>query len=262
MTELNKRVGVSLFFIPMLLAALFYGGVPLIAMFFLVTLLGGMEFITMLRNPGIRISWIWVIAYCGLYLAMIITRSMDIVLLWAVFFLAMLDGLVSWAKDKSLKRVFAIIFGAVYLGMIPAMIARIGLDYSGEKILFALIIMIWIVDSVAYFVGMRFGKHRNMTEVSPRKSLEGFLAGVFAPMVIVIILYYSGFALISLTKMFLIAFAAGIIGQLGDLAESMLKRFCDVKDSSKLIPGHGGILDRTDSILLAGSFLYCALTVL
>ncbi|MDZ4182840.1 MAG: phosphatidate cytidylyltransferase, partial [Candidatus Cloacimonadaceae bacterium] len=233
-----------------------------ILMFLLVTLLGGMEYVGMLRNPGIRISWVWVPLYCAVYLAMILYSAFDTILIWLVFILAMLDGLFKWDRERSVKRVFAIIFGCVYLAVIPAMIVRIGLDYSGERILLALVIMIWIVDSVAYFVGMRFGKHRNMTEVSPRKSFEGFFAGAIAPLVIVIILYISDFRLYSLTHMLLIAFAAGIVGQFGDLAESMLKRFCEVKDSSKLIPGHGGILDRTDSILLAGSFIYCALIIL
>jgi phosphatidate cytidylyltransferase len=65
-----------------------------------------------------------------------------------------------------------------------------------------------------------------------------------------------------LALLLLCAFAAGVVGQIGDLAESMLKRYCGVKDSSNLIPGHGGILDRSDSVLLAGSFLYCAVYLL
>jgi phosphatidate cytidylyltransferase len=66
----------------------------------------------------------------------------------------------------------------------------------------------------------------------------------------------------SFSYLALIAIAAGIIGQIGDLIESMLKRYCKVKNSSNLLPGHGGILDRCDSILFAGSFLYCALEIL
>lgn len=142
------------------------------------------------------------------------------------------------------------------------MIVRIGLDYHGQYILLGLVLMIWIVDSVAYFIGMSFGRHRGVTAISPRKSIEGFIAGALAPALIVFILYITGFRLIELKYLVLIAIAAGIVGQLGDLTESMIKRFAQVKDSSNLIPGHGGILDRTDSILLAGSFLYCAIQVL
>jgi len=122
--------------------------------------------------------------------------------------------------------------------------------------------MIWFVDSIAYFVGMKIGKHRNITAISPQKSLEGFLAGILAPWLILIILYICKVRIMSFSYLALIAIAAGIIGQIGDLIESMLKRYCKVKNSSNLLPGHGGILDRCDSILFAGSFLYCALEIL
>jgi phosphatidate cytidylyltransferase len=108
---------------------------------------------------------------------------------------------------------------------------------------------------------VKFGKRRNIVAVSPRKSLAGFIAGGLAPWVILLILYLVKFDVLPIGELALIAIAAGIFGQIGDLVESMLKRFCGVKDSSNLIPGHGGILDRSDSILLAGSFLFCALKI-
>jgi phosphatidate cytidylyltransferase len=183
-------------------------------------------------------------------------------IIWLGVFIALIEPLVNWQERESVPRLMAIVFGFVYTAMMPAMIVNIARQDHPQKILLALILMIWIVDTVAYFVGMRFGKKRNITPVSPKKSREGFIAGGLAPIIVVFILYVSGFSKIPILHMVLIGIAAGIFGQLGDLLESMLKRFCKVKDSSRLIPGHGGMLDRTDSILLAGSFLYTALTIL
>ena len=261
MSELRQRVVVSVIFIPLLLAALWLGGGYLVVMFALVNILGGLEYITMMRGRGHRIAWIWLGLGALLYGALLLTRGYDLVLVWAAFLLIVIDGISVWDEATSVPRAFAVCFGLVYTAVLPAMITRIGLDYIGQPILLTLIVMIWIVDSVAYFVGMSFGRHRGVTAVSPRKSLEGFFAGAFVPVVIVVIIYFSGWRPLPARLMLLIAIAAGIFGQLGDLAESMLKRYCGVKDSSRLIPGHGGILDRTDSILLAGSFLYCAIKI-
>jgi len=258
-TELRQRVLVSVIFIPLLLAALWLGGGYLIAMFSLVNILGGMEYISMMRGKDHRIAWIWLGMGFLLYVALLIWRPLDLTLLWLALLAVILDAIISWEENHAVPRAFAISFGLLYTSVLPAMITRIGLDYKGQPILLSLVMMIWIVDSAAYFVGMSFGKHRNVTAVSPRKSLEGFVVGVFVPVLIVIILYFTKVDFLSGWLMTLIAIAAGVFGQLGDLAESMLKRYCGVKDSSRLIPGHGGILDRVDSILLAGSFLYCAL---
>lgn len=261
MTELGKRITISVIFIPLLLAALWMGGWYLVVMFALVSLIGGFEYITMMRCKGHKVTWLWLPAGLALFFGMLWWRGFEMVMLWLLFFGLIVDALIYWNQDESVPKAFAAMFGVAYTAILPAMITRIGLDYSEHPILLILIAMIWIADSSAYFVGMSLGKHRNVTPVSPRKSWEGFFAGALAPLITAIIIYYSGLNWMPGRLLMLCAVAAGIFGQLGDLTESMLKRYCGVKDSSRLIPGHGGILDRTDSILLAGSFLYIAIQI-
>jgi len=261
MTELRQRILVSVVFIPVLLSALWLGGIPLIIMFAMINVLGGLELIMMLRNKAIKVSFNLLIPSFLLYIMLVLVRGLDAVLVWTALLLLIIGGILNWDRERTVPGIMGALFCLVYVSFIPALIVRIGLDYIGQPILLSLVIAIWIVDSVAYFVGMSFGKHRNLTPISPRKSLEGFVAGALVPFVIVIIFYYTGFKPIAMPYMLMVASAAGIVGQMGDLAESMLKRFADVKDSSRIIPGHGGILDRTDSILLAGSYLYCVLMI-
>ncbi|MDD2228762.1 MAG: phosphatidate cytidylyltransferase [Candidatus Cloacimonetes bacterium] len=252
----------SLILVPLALYAFYCGGIPLIILFGIVASLGSIEFVTMLRKAGISIPYYWSAVSFITYLAMVLSNKIDMPILWLIVFIAFVEALLNWNTEKSVPRVFATLFGLIYTSLFPAMITRIGLSNPDKNILLALILMIWIVDTSAYFIGMKYGKKRNITAVSPRKSLAGFVAGGLAPWVIVVILWISKVDLLPMSHVVLIAIAAGFIGQIGDLAESMLKRFCGVKDSSNLIPGHGGILDRSDSILLAGSFLYCALILL
>ncbi len=262
MSEIHTRVLVSMVLIPLALFALYYGGLPLVLALYAVASIGSLEYILMMRKAGINISYLWVYLCSLSYLALVYLPGYDLPILWLMMLVMFIEVLFSWNVVSSVTRLFATLFGLVYTALFPALIVRIGFLYANEKILLALILMIWIVDTVAYFIGMKFGRKRNVTAISPRKSLEGFIAGIVAPWVIVIILSLFKVGFLPFTYLALIAVAAGVFGQLGDLAESMLKRFCEVKDSSNLIPGHGGILDRSDSILLAGSFLYCALEII
>jgi phosphatidate cytidylyltransferase len=118
--------------------------------------------------------------------------------------------------------------------------------------LFLLFILfsVWISDSSAYFIGKRFGKHKLAPRVSPKKTWEGAVAGFIGGaggFVFLSLFFIDGFPII---HSIVVGFIIGTIGQIGDLAESQLKRDAGVKDSSALIPGHGGILDRFDSLLL------------
>ncbi|MDZ4120835.1 MAG: phosphatidate cytidylyltransferase, partial [Candidatus Cloacimonadaceae bacterium] len=259
MSELLKRVIVSLIFIPGLLWILYHGGIVLIGLFFVLASLGFYEYKKMMASINIHIGFHWLVVNALCYNAFVWLRGYDIVIVWALFMIILVSAMLLWNREKSVLPMLSTLFGIIYLGILPALIVRIGIDFYVQKILLALILMIWIVDSVAYFIGMKYGKHRNVIEISPRKSIEGFIAGGLVPFLIVAAYYFIGCYPISMKNMLLVAFAAGVVGQIGDLCESMLKRFCTVKDSSDFIPGHGGVLDRMDSALLAGSFLYCAL---
>jgi phosphatidate cytidylyltransferase len=114
----------------------------------------------------------------------------------------------------------------------------------------------WLQDTAAYFVGRRFGKHRFAPVLSPKKTWEGaiggFVASILTAMIAVPILGLP----VSLPAAALIGAVAGVAGPLGDLAESLIKRQIGIKDSGHLIPGHGGILDRIDSLLFTGPLIY------
>jgi phosphatidate cytidylyltransferase len=111
-------------------------------------------------------------------------------------------------------------------------------------------------DSAAYFVGCRYGKRRLYPEVSPKKSVEGSLGGLAGSLAGVMIARLTFFAELSVGDALLAALLIGVLGQVGDLFESLIKRSCGVKDSGTIFPGHGGILDRLDSILFASPVAY------
>ena len=261
MTALQKRIAVSVVFIPLILAALWFGGPWLIIFFALAVLFGSGEYISMLRRAKYPVPWLWIAASLASYAQIVLLPGFELVTVWVLLQLAFLEALLRWDAQKSVLQAALELFGVLYAAFLPALCVRLGLEHQESRLLLGLVVLIWCADSLAYFVGMKWGKRRGIVKISPNKSLEGFLAGALATFVIVTILYI-GELYGDLTLLLLTAFAAGIVGQLGDLAESTLKRFCQVKDSSNLIPGHGGILDRSDSILMAGSFLYCATQII
>ncbi len=118
-----------------------------------------------------------------------------------------------------------------------------------------LLVNIWVNDSFAYFCGRLFGKRRLAPKISPKKSVEGFIGGmVFA--VIASVIYFNLYSFLPVYHLIILSIIISIFGPVGDLFESVIKREFGVKDSSNLIPGHGGILDRFDSFLFTIPFYY------
>lgn len=128
---------------------------------------------------------------------------------------------------------------------------EVGLTY----VVFALLV-VWTTDSGAYFTGRKIGKRKLWPEISPNKTVEGFVGGIVWAIIAAFILQWITPVSSSYIFLVVITIAASIFGQLGDLVESAIKRHYDVKDSGKLLPGHGGILDRFDSILFVMPLLH------
>lgn len=129
-----------------------------------------------------------------------------------------------------------------------------------DKVLYALLI-VWATDSLAYFVGKRFGKRKLLPQVSPNKTVEGSLGGIVGAMAVTILFYLFSSGTFGGKNFFLVVLLSiffSVAGQFGDLVESSIKRHYGVKDSGRFIPGHGGLLDRFDSLLFVFPLLHLA----
>ena len=143
--------------------------------------------------------------------------------------------------------------------MCTAILLR-AVDGNGMWFLFLLLIIQWFTDSGAYLLGSAFGRHKLMPKVSPKKSVEGAVGGIIVAVIGALLLNVFT-DLMPVVLMIFTAVFVSIGGQLGDLCESAVKRWAGVKDSGTLIPGHGGVLDRFDSMLFASPLLYLIVSV-
>ena len=156
-------------------------------------------------------------------------------------------------------------FGIIYIIGFIMFIPLIYMSEHGKLLIWYLAISAWGTDTFAYLVGIKFGKHK-LTPISPKKSIEGSIGGIVGSTLIAIIYTYfinkicnAGISYLEITG---IAVVLSVLSQIGDLAASSIKRYVDIKDFGKIIPGHGGLLDRIDSILFIAPFAYFLLTMI
>ncbi len=185
-------------------------------------------------------------------------KSPDFIfILFLSAFLIFLKNIVFFKTDSG-KSIFIDIFSIFYAGFFISFLLKI-LELSGGKLLLLLLfILVWASDIFAYYGGRHFGKHKLIFSLSPKKTVEGaligFLSAVLAAFVFrIVIADYERF---TVTSFIILTSVTVIAGMLGDLTESLIKRMGGKKDSGHLIPGHGGILDRIDSVILAAPVFY------
>ncbi len=159
-----------------------------------------------------------------------------------------------WQGSKALRHVFGFLTLIPFLWSVIILRASdISVDpYHGAKLVLYVCFLVWAADSGAYFAGKSMGKRKMAPHVSPNKTIEGLVGGIIAALVVGWL--FAGWFDIQFTSplhMVMITLITVVISVLGDLVESMFKRVSGIKDSSNIIPGHGGILDRIDSLTAA-----------
>lgn len=164
----------------------------------------------------------------------------------------------------TLKDIAYTILGICYIPVFLMFLSLIDGMKNGKLLLFYIFIASWGTDVFAYCVGIKFGKHK-FSKVSPKKSIEGCIAGTLGAIIIALIYTavlnnYFAFEY-SYLMVGVITLALSLIGQLGDFSASCIKRYVDIKDYSNLLPGHGGMLDRIDSVLFIAPFAYVLFTM-
>jgi phosphatidate cytidylyltransferase len=213
-----------------------------------IMMLIGFAFMLYMSNPVLYPIGKWNLHDLGGYLLMALS----------VLFLL---GLFAFYKKISFNNLLSLLAGFLYIslswGLMIKLRGRLNLveqTDTGFIIPIVLIASIWVNDTMAYITGTLFGK-RPLSSVSPKKTLEGTISGVILA---VIVISYVGniFFDLPFRLLLLISFLAAVMGTFGDLLESKLKRLAGVKDSGSIMPGHGGFLDRFDSMLIATPFVW------
>jgi phosphatidate cytidylyltransferase len=151
------------------------------------------------------------------------------------------------------------VMATLYVGMLGGSLIRLRNDFPaniGPKLVFFLLLVVWLGDAGAYYVGRKFGRRPLSPQISPKKTIEGGIGGVVVSIITAIVIRYTFFPEFPPVHAVAAGMVLSITGMIGDLAESMWKRSAAVKDSGSLIPGHGGFLDRFDSIFYTAPILY------
>lgn len=184
----------------------------------------------------------------------------DMVVIMAFMILLMFAYVFTYPKYEA-KQIMAVFFGFFYVGIMLSYVYQIRMLNNGVYLAFLVFICSWGCDTCAYCVGMLIGKHKMSPKLSPKKSIEGAVGGVVGTALLTV-LYMSifkgkmGISSQEIAILAIIAGIAGLISMVGDLTASAIKRNYDIKDYGHLIPGHGGIMDRFDSMIITAPIIY------
>lgn len=257
--NLVKRSLSGIIYVALIVACVILGGWWFNALLLLFTILGVVEFHSLVdKSVSKKTSVVPLVTDLLASVALVLGMSYSLAFL-AIFILCLIVRLIAQLyihEDAPLVRLAYSYMGVFYialpLGLLGFIMEMLGEDIA-KALLLTMFVMIWLNDTGAFLVGSSMGRHKLFPSVSPKKSWEGAIGGVIFSIGAAFVVEYcfpDYFDSVTIVQLCVMGLIVGIISIWGDLVESMIKRTLHVKDSGNLIPGHGGILDRIDSLLL------------
>ncbi|MCZ4693145.1 phosphatidate cytidylyltransferase [Ancylomarina euxinus] len=268
MGEFIKRALTAVLFGIILIAGINLHPVGFIATFLGIALLANYEFYGLIKkanaSPQISTGLLAVVLlFAAVTSHIYYGKAIFSHLLLLLVFLSFIIELYR-KKDNPFANIAYTLLGIIYVALPFALLIYLvfqnGVEQFRPDIVMGIFIMIWVNDTLAYLVGVNFGKHRLFERISPKKSWEGSIGGGIATLLAALGCSYFSQEL-SLVLWLSVGLIVAVAGGLGDLVESLFKRSIKVKDSGSILPGHGGILDRFDAILIVAPIVYVFLEI-
>jgi phosphatidate cytidylyltransferase len=263
---LLTRVLTAVAGIPFILACIYCGNIPFYVMMFIISSLCVQEYLMISKkyNPHTTVSIVMASAFF-VFLRFFRYFPADKVIFSAIVMMFVLFGIEIFRENPAfcIGRISSSFLGAFFIPLALVHMVYIRNLNGGMKLVFFIFIVVWILDTMAYAFGKALGKHKLAKNVSPKKTLEGATAGiVFGVLAAVVCRCIFMSDILTLQNAVILGLVIAVTGQFSDLAESLIKRDGNVKDSGKIVPGHGGVFDRFDSYLFTAPAVYYILRIL
>ncbi len=249
-----RRIATSLVGATLLIGSAHFGGWVFGGVVFLAAVLGQWEWYGLLRRAGF-VPWRFNGLCIGALLALHPLLPGGIRL--AMVPLVMLLIWMPFSKREAIVHAFcATVSGALYPAALLSFLLYLRNMDQGFLLVLTIFLLVWVGETCAMVVGHRWGRHKLAPKTSPNKTWEGYIAGLVGPLVAVVALHFAMGAPFGIAAMLTLAVICGAAGASGDLAESRFKRAARLDNSGSLLPGHGGILDRFDGMVVAAPLAY------
>jgi phosphatidate cytidylyltransferase len=260
MTTHMKRWITGVIAIPILFGIIAYGGEDAFAVLIIVVSLAGMhEYNRMAFGRGFTLEKMETLIIALFILLTSFYANLPLllaVLTFAVMTVLILDLLRIRKQGLDMSHAGRVILGILYIPLLMAHFILIRQTQSGVRWIFFILVMAFAGDTVAYYIGRRLGKRKLFSDVSPGKTIEGTIGLVAGSLAGSLLFKLFFFPMLPVAHAAFLGLMGSVIGQLGDLSESALKRTAGMKDSGMLLPGHGGVLDRLDCLMFITPFVY------